>query len=718
MAVQLFAHNRQAYDAAADMLNRTSKAAVIHPTGTGKSFVAFKWVEEHADERFVWLSPSEYIYNTQIENVTRAAPEFPTERIEFFTYTRLMLMTDGEIARLRPYGIVLDEFHRCGARCWGGGVARLLRAHPEARLLGLSATKVRYLDSQRDMAEELFAGCVASEMTLGEAVVRGILPTPVYVTTIYQVQRELEGLQGRIDAIAPAALRRDSQRRMDALREAVESAEGLPAVFARHMTDRRGKYLVFCAGQAHMKRMLSHAREWFGAIDPEPHVYSAYSADPETSRAYRAFVKDDSEHLKLLFSINMLNEGVHVRGVSGVILFRQTESPIIYKQQIGRALTTGMQRTPLILDVVNNFDSLSSYGTIQKEMDEAAERLRRAGRGDEVRTERLAVIEQVRDAAELFKRLESSLSTTWDFYYEAAAAYFREHGNLRIRSRCVTEGGLSLGLWVQRQRKLYRSRDGRLSEGQIERLNSIGMVWEDKQELAWQEGYRHAQQFYRQNGHLNVENAYICQDGYALGAWIRRMRQQKNGTAKSTLLTPERIAALDAIGMTWSVYSEGWRNGYEEAKRFCEENGHLDVPGSYVSQSGFALGHWIIAQRQARTGQYGRVPLTEEQRAALEGIGMLWETRKERAWQRAYEAAKTYYAQNGNLNMPIRYETPDGIRLGEWVFRQRKCWRNDGQTDAKRYEKLMEIGLFSSKPVAERAGRGTGTAGGTPHGGT
>lgn len=715
MAVQLFAHNRQAYNAAVDMLNRTAKAAVIHPTGTGKSFIAFKWVEEHADERFVWLSPSEYIYKTQVENVTRSDADYPAGRITFLTYARLMMMTDEEIAELTPYGIVLDEFHRCGAKCWGGGVARLLSTYPQARLLGLSATKVRYLDGQRDMAEELFAGCVASEMSLGEAIVRGILPSPTYVTTVYQIQRALDGIQKRVDAVSPAALRRDGQRHMDALREAVQNAEGLPSIFTRYITDKTGKYLVFCASQAHMKRVLVHAKEWFAAIDEDMHIYSAYSADPETSRAYKAFVRDDSQHLKLLFSINMLNEGVHVRGVSGVILFRQTVSPIIYKQQIGRALTTGMQSTPLILDVVNNFDSLSSYGTIQQEMDEAVHALRSEGRGDEICAEKLVVIEQVKDAAALFKRLESSLSTTWDFYFEAAASYFKVHKNLRIRRRYVTEDGLSLGLWIQRQRGLYRGHQ--LSQGQIERLSSIGMVWEDKQEFAWQEGYRHAEEFFRQNGHLNVENSYVCEDGYALGAWIRRMRQQKNGSVKRTLLTPDRIAALEAIGMTWSVYSEGWANGYEEAKHFYEVNGHLDVPGGYVTESGFTLGSWIAAQRQARMGQYGRTPLTKEQRARLDSIGMLWETRKERTWQRAYEAAKTYYAQNGNLCMPVRYETPDGIRLGEWVFRQRQCWKNGGHTDAKRYEKLREIGLFSSKPAAKQARRGTETEERVAHGG-
>lgn len=209
MPVQLFSHNRQAYDAVTAMLDKESKAAIIHPTGTGKSFIAFKWIEEHADERFVWLSPSEYIYNTQIENVMRTEPGFPAEGITFLTYTHLMMMSDEEIASLEPFGIILDEFHRCGAKCWGGGVARLLAAYPSAQLMGLSATRIRYLDGQRDMAEELFEGCVASEMTLGEAVVRGILPAPTYVTTIYQMQRELEGLQKRIDALGPAPLRRE-----------------------------------------------------------------------------------------------------------------------------------------------------------------------------------------------------------------------------------------------------------------------------------------------------------------------------------------------------------------------------------------------------------------------------------------------------------------------------------------------------------------------------
>ena len=69
MAMQLFEHNQTAYNAAAAMLAETGKAAVIHPTGTGKSFIGFKLCEEHPDCKILWLSPSDYICKTQLEKV-------------------------------------------------------------------------------------------------------------------------------------------------------------------------------------------------------------------------------------------------------------------------------------------------------------------------------------------------------------------------------------------------------------------------------------------------------------------------------------------------------------------------------------------------------------------------------------------------------------------------------------------------------------------------
>ena len=142
-------------------------------------------------------------------------------------------------------------------------------------------------------------------------------------------------------------------------------------------------------------------------------VYEAYSDDPNTDKAFADFKTDTTNRLKLLFCIDMLNEGVHVEGISGVILFRPTISPIIYKQQIGRALTAGDTAAPLILDVVNNFEGLTSISGLQSEMQEAVHRLYANGEGNKIVTERFEVIEQVHDCRVLFEQLQASLSSSW-----------------------------------------------------------------------------------------------------------------------------------------------------------------------------------------------------------------------------------------------------------------------------------------------------------------
>ena len=88
MAINLYQHNGQAYLAATKMLMRTGKAAVIHPTGTGKSFIAFKLCEDNPEKTICWISPSEYVYRTQIENLKEAGGAEPAN-VRFYTYAKL-----------------------------------------------------------------------------------------------------------------------------------------------------------------------------------------------------------------------------------------------------------------------------------------------------------------------------------------------------------------------------------------------------------------------------------------------------------------------------------------------------------------------------------------------------------------------------------------------------------------------------------------------------
>ena len=699
MALNLYEHNANAYMAACEMMDKYGKAAIVHPTGTGKSYIAFKLIEAHPNEVIIWLSPSEYIFKTQRESLLRQDQDFPLQNVRFYTYAKLMCSTPeqlGQIAEQNPTYIILDEFHRIGAEFWGESTQKLLTLCPRAKLLGLTATNVRYLDNNRDMAEELFDGHVASEMTLGEAIVRGILPAPKYVTTVFKYQQDLARYQSRVDNLRSPGIQDVNQKYLDALRRALEQADGLDKVFARHITNKSGKYIVFCSGKEHMDEMISHVPEWFAAIDTKPTVHKALSDNPATDKAFAAFKADTSNHLKLLFCIDMLNEGVHVEGISGVILFRPTISPIIYKQQIGRALTAGDSTTPLILDVVNNFEGLSSISGLQNEMTAAVQRLYANGEGDKAVTERFEVVEQVHDCRVLFEQLQSSLSSTWNHYFSEASIYYAEHGNLDIPRRYKTPMGLSLGAWLQIQRQVRNGkRAGSLTQQQIERLDSIGMRWDNYSDLVWTKGYEEAKQYYAKHGNLMVPVEWKTTDEFPLGNWISNKRTEK----AAGRLDAEKVSLLENIGMVWDAFSEKWEQGFAAAAKYYADHGNLVVPVSYTTEDGLRLGVWVRNQKQT----YANGTLPPEKAERLESIGILWEQSNfDFKWNEAYEAAKLYFEENGSLNVPIGYTTPDGIALGKWVARQLYAYKSPNNSHCKltqtRVALLEKIGMQWEKP--------------------
>ncbi len=694
MGAVLFQHNKTAYESALTMLAKKGRAAVIHPTGTGKSFIGLKLCADFPDRTVCWLSPSEYIFRTQLEN-WRVACGGTLANIRFCTYARLMMMEAGELTEICPDYIVLDEFHRCGAKMWGQGVQRLLAQYPKTPVLGLSATNIRYLDGQRDMADELFGGNIASEMTLGDAIVRGILNPPKYVLSMYSCQKELERCRERAKNAKSRAVRAEAEKYLETLKRALEKADGLDEVFRKHMENRSGKYLVFCSDYEHMQEMIAKVPEWFAKVDPEPHIYSVYSEDARAETEFARFKADESAHLKLLFCIDMLNEGVHMNDVSGVILLRPTVSPIIYKQQIGRALSAGKSRgeNAVIFDVVMNIENLCSIGTVEEEMQAAVRYYRERGKSSFIVNEHFHITDEVQDCMRLFRKLNETLGASWELMYQAAEQYFEKHGNLEATKRYVTEDGLSLGQWLDTQRKVRAGKvQGILTGSQITRLDRLGMRWQSKADQNWERYFAAAQEYYREHGNLLVNVRDGKYGGVNLGKWLAQLRTYKKSGIRNAYMTQERIAALDTIGMVWDVPDYFWEQNYHAALRYHREHGNLDVPYYYVDSNGVKLGVWIANTRFARrTEGTGRAELTEEQVARLDELGMIWENRNNAIWEKAYMAACRYRKKYGNLNIPVAYVTEDGCHLGRWIRKQKETYHTG--MNAERRKKLEALGV-------------------------
>ena len=607
--IKLFEHNETAYISAIQMLTETGKAAVIHPTGTGKSFIAFKLCYDNANKKICWLSPGEYIFKTQCENLTATGSAVPNN-IAFFTYAKLMLMSDAELEEIKPDYIILDEFHRCGAEMWGQGVKRLLNLYSDTPILGLTATNIRYLDNRRDMAD------------------------------------------------------------------------GLDKVFAKHMPKSDGKYIVFCASFDHMNEMADKAKEWFAKVDSEPHIYKAYSNDPAASKAFSAFKADVSKHLKLLYSIDMLNEGIHVDGIDGVILLRPTVSPIIYKQQIGRALSAGKKSNPVIFDIVLNIENLYSIGAVEEEMQIATAYYRSLGEESSIVNDSFSIYDEVKDCRELFGRLNDVLTVSWQTMFEQAKKYYSENGDLEVPARFITNDGYSLGHWIYNQRAVRKGQQtGNLSEEQIEKLNSIGMRWDLYTDYSWEKNFNAAKDYYEKNGHLDVPSRFVTRDGLPLGAWLSSLRTWESSGIHPKYLSAERKKQLESIGMIWSKLDYYWEQNFSEALRYYRKNGDLLVPSNFVTDNGMRLGSWIFRQRKLHSGSCKGTPLTAEQTARLNSIGMVWEP--EDPWLMSFNLVKGYYKEHGNINIS-QSTVVNGVWLGKWIAEQKKRLKSGKHSDKQR----------------------------------
>ena len=677
--IKLYSHNQKAYNLAVTMLEDTKKAAIVHPTGTGKSFIAFKLCEDHPDKIICWLSPSEYIFSTQLENLYQVTNGYKPNNIVFFTYAKLKGMSKEEIQAIHPDYIVLDEYHRAGATYWQKGVEQLLFTYADVPVLGLSATNIRYLDSQRDMAQELFDGNIASQMSLGEAIVRGILNPPKYVLSMYYYQNTLEKYERRVKKTKSKVARDNAEKCLDELRRTLEKAEGLDVIFKKHMTDPHGKYIVFCSNKEHMDQMMKHT-EWFSKVDKEPHMYSVYSSDPGADKAFKDFKDDnDNNHLRLLYCIDALNEGIHVDDISGVILLRPTVSPIVYKQQIGRALSASKKTNAVIFDIVLNIENIYSIDSIKEEMQVATSYYRSLGEANQIINEKFKIIDEVRNCRELFEKLNDALTATWDMYYASAKQYYKENGNLEVPARYITEEGYALGSWLNNQKAIRKGTIvGKLTENQIQKLDEIGMIW-DSLDYFWEQNFKLAKEYYLAHGNLDIPTNYKSTDGKHLGNWILRQRQLN----KSNSLNDEQIKKLDSIGMDWmDRVDRVWENGFIEAKNYSEEYGNLSVPKNYRSNTDFPLGIWIQRQRSL----YKNNKISEDRIKRLTDIGMNWNPDN---WESRFNLVRQYYEEHGNINISQK-EIIQGVWLGKWIVSQKKAMQ-EGKLTHEQIEMLKTL---------------------------
>lgn len=363
MNTKLLPHNDKAYAKVFGALKDSQRTCVIHPTGTGKSYLMAAVSEEY--KKVLILGPNVYVLN-QVHKVLK----WRKKGIKYMTYAALMH------SDTKPTGydlICLDEFHRVGAPEWGSAVEELLEVNPQAKIFGTTATNIRYLDEDRDMAQEIFDGNVASRISIAEAWSDGILPIPRYVSGLFRWDKTVDDAKERISN----SRRIDSEEKRKRLFRLSNAclhwnlSYGMPAILRKHLDKDTRRVIIFCSYIEMLEQMRRQTEVWFreAGFNVTGSYFMHSNMTEREQREQMSLFEADSNGVKLMFSINMLNEGIHIPDVGAVIMLRTTSSRIIYLQQMGRCLTTANTANPLVLDMVDNITTTTVVDKIATEFD-------------------------------------------------------------------------------------------------------------------------------------------------------------------------------------------------------------------------------------------------------------------------------------------------------------------------------------------------------------
>ncbi len=410
---QLHEHNQKTYENICRMYDEgIQRVAVVQPTGSGKSLLMAKLIEDNPDSRFFVLSTSHKI-NDQFKS---KLDKEMLERVDFNIYCNMPNMKQEVMESLQPDYIFLDEMHRALAKEWSKGIKVLLEMYPNAKVLGLSATPIRYLDRCRNVAEELFSGNLACDMSLSEAILDGILPMARYVCGVYSYQKDAESLNKKIErSCNNEEEKKELLKELKVLKENLDKGNGVSDIFRKYVSGNE-KFVVFLKDTKHLRVMKPVIEKWFIDAGFSVRLYEVHSKNVDKDKEFKAF-KEDTEDgiIKLCLSVNMVAEGIH-GDIGGVIMLRETISPNMYFQMIGRAFSCGKKTIPLIFDLVANSQFISDAADnfpneIRREIAKRKEECEKEGKDYEVGFDvnEFIVMDYFMDVVSGFKAIEGRL---------------------------------------------------------------------------------------------------------------------------------------------------------------------------------------------------------------------------------------------------------------------------------------------------------------------
>ena len=578
--IGLYKHNIESYEKVYSAYESGENiVGIIQATGTGKTYQALALALDNKDENIIYIAPSNSIIE-HVESIINNNPnldrnkDFPN--LKFMTYQSLINKSREELKSMNVDLLILDEFHHIGAPVWGSRVNELIKTHKNLKIFGMTAYSVRDRNTpfERDMinpdTNELFANKIVNRYDLIDAMIDGVLPIPVYKSCCVNLLGIHKYLEDKINnnKLSYTEYQEYSKILKD-IKKRIDSALNIKDLIHNYIK-KDGKYIYFCPIGSSIDEIIEEAKEWFKDYDIV--FYKTESKDEKEGKLNReAFYHDKNidgtsakGKLKIIFTKNQYNEGVHSPNIDGVILGRATLSDIIFFEQIGRAeavkgSTLRLKKyyeslsideliniaksnnveiddnftkekiinrliSPVIIDLAGNIEFIKELE------DNLKSRIKEYYKQNKIHNERdkktknymfdIEILNE--DLYDTLINLKNKLKRkTWEEMYILALNYYNHYNNLEVRQDFKTINGVdydndgySLGIWISNQRAKYKN--GKLDEEKIKLLLNIKMRFlpKNKQTYSFDDMYNIAKMYYEFYGNIDVPIGFKTLNGY------------------------------------------------------------------------------------------------------------------------------------------------------------------------------------------------------------
>ena len=423
---------------------------------------------------------------------------------------------------------------------------------------------------------------------------------------------------------------------------------------------------------------------------------------------------DDGER-GLLANARCLSEGVDVPTLDGVAFIDPRRSEVDIIQAVGRAIrksdakAVGTIVIPVFIDTDEDpevaldssvfkpvWDVIQALRAHDEELGEQLDELRRqmgreGGKPKLPGKIHLDVPATVgRDFANAFDvRLVERATTTWEFWYGLLERYVAENGDARPPITLTLDGN-RIGVWVAKQRSRYNN--GQLARDRQLLLNELpGWTWNPREDM-WEEGLVQLQDYVAAHGTARVPKDAV-ENGFSVGTWVT---VQRSAFKKGELLA-ERIQRLEELpGWTWNTRDDRWPYWYAQLQKYVAEHGHTRL-AALEKYEGLRLGQWVAQQRYHRN----KGTLEPDRIRLLDAFpDWTWDAVTSQ-WEDGFRHLEEYVGVHGGANVPQKFRTDGGFKLGQWVTSVRSDYRS-GRLSQDRQERLEAIPGWSWAPRESR----------------